>query len=156
MILWDIGFFYFRSLTSTTTECECECVLCVSPATVSVCGFCMNLYFIKISSASFNEWLFPLCAVELLKFSVRSCQFCLGRCSTCLTKASPMQRGLLCSICIWIRIPAAAAAARSRFFRNFSEPFHPASRRAVPGPVSHPSTAVWIMALQGSNMAYMP
>jgi len=81
------------------------------PASESVCGFCMNLYFIKISSASFNEWLFPLCAVELLKFSVRSCQFCLGRRSTCPTKASPLR------ICIWI--PAAAAPS----CRNFSTAF---------------------------------
>lgn len=44
----------------------CVCVLV--RACVRVCGFSMNLYFIKISSASFNEWLFPLCAVELLKF----------------------------------------------------------------------------------------
>lgn len=75
-------YFVLLSLVSWTLLYEGLCKW-VSSAFESVCGFCMNLYFIKISSASFNEWLFPLCAVELLKFSARSCQFCLGRCSTC-------------------------------------------------------------------------
>lgn len=52
-------------LTALTALLVCALAVC---ACVCVCGFTMNLYFIKISSASFNEWLFPLCAVELLKF----------------------------------------------------------------------------------------
>lgn len=121
-------------------DCNAMCSLCVCVLVhvcVRVCGFSMNLYFIKISSASFNEWLFPLCAVELLKFlgfTVASFAWCarhalLGYVSLLVPKlqrengkksaTKQWERSLLstlccCCICIWI--PTAAAV-----FCNFCD-----------------------------------
>lgn len=121
-------------------DCNAMCSLCVCVLVhvcVRVCGFSMNLYFIKISSASFNEWLFPLCAVELLKFlgfTVASFAWCarhalLGYVSLLVPKLQRMEKKAQQSngkdLCSLLSAAAAAAAFAYEFqqLQQFSVTF---------------------------------